>query len=89
MSTKNRVGSEQGFDFSEPLVAGDLSLDRNPATLVVVEQNPTSTKFLTQHRAFGEDIVECLLLLAHPSGKTPQNKQPGLENERGLIPHGQ
>jgi hypothetical protein len=82
MPTQDRVGCEQSSDFFEQLATQHFATDRQPAPLIVVEQNSLLAKLLFEDLIFNSQVVDHVLLLAiDPAGKKNEHQMPRLENE--------
>ena len=82
MPTQNRIRCEQRAEFLQSFATEDLTLQREAATLVIVEQDSFLSKLLLENSIFGSQIFDHFLLLAiDPASENHQVELPGLEDE--------
>jgi hypothetical protein len=76
------VGREGGTDLAEDLPTEDLALDRQAATLVVDEPDPSLAVGLLQDLVLGAEVLDDLLLLpVDQAGEDGQEKLSRLQDE--------
>jgi len=77
--SQNRVGSKQRTNLFQHLAAQDLTLDCQPAPLVIIQQNAFRTEFLPEHLILGPEVIDHLLLLVvDPTRKDDEIELPRL-----------
>ena len=82
MPTENRVRRKQRADLGQDRAAQYLSLDSQPSSLVVAEQQTLLAVFLAQNLILGTKIRNHLLLLPiDPASKNEKVQLPRLKGE--------
>lgn len=82
MPTQNRIGRHEGREFFEEFVPKRLPFDRQPPSLVIVQQYALLAGLLAKDLVFGSEILNDLLLLPiDPIRQNEDQQLPRLQNE--------